>query len=120
MGTELRDGVRHKNAKRWRMLNEQHRDEAVEEKAFKECRGGVKATPLQLSLVLPSVAVFPVLPSLSSSLSEVDFQHKVRTQARDFPLAPTPKKSQQSGQKKKEKRSGGLTCRWRDEEMKVE
>lgn len=44
MGTELRDGVRYKNARKRRMLNEQHRDEAVEEKALKECSGGVKAT----------------------------------------------------------------------------
>lgn len=61
----------------------------VEEKALKECRGGVKATLLQLSLVFLSVAVFPVLLFFHcSSVSEVDSRHQARTQARDFPLAP--------------------------------
>lgn len=62
-----------------------NRDEAVKEKAL---RGGVKATPpLQLSLVLLSVALFPVPLFLSSSVLEVDSQHQAQTQARDFPLA---------------------------------
>lgn len=61
MGTEQRDGVRYKNVKRRRMLNDQQRAEVVEEKTLKEYRGGVKAALLQLSLVFLSVAVFPVL-----------------------------------------------------------
>lgn len=52
VGTELRDGVRYKNVKRKRMLNEQHRDEAVEEKALKECRGGVKVAQRSNSCLL--------------------------------------------------------------------
>lgn len=58
---EWRDGVRYKNVERRRMLNEQHRDEAVEEKVLKEYRGGLRDTLFQLSLVFLSVAVFPVL-----------------------------------------------------------
>ncbi len=70
------------------MLNEQHKDEAMEEKVLKECRGGVKASLLQLSLLFLSVAVFPVLLFLFSSVLEVESRHQVQTQARDFPLAP--------------------------------
>ena len=89
MGTELRDGVRYKNVKRRRTLNEQPRDEAVEEKALKGCSGGVKATLPQLSLVFLSVADFPVLLSFSSFSFRGGFPAPgPRTQARDFPLAP--------------------------------
>lgn len=59
--------------------------------ALKEFSGCVEATPLQLSFVFLSVAVFPVLPFLSASASEVDSPHQARTQARDFPLASPSK-----------------------------
>ena len=76
----------------------------------------MKATLLlQLSLVLLSVADFPVLLSLPSSVLEVDSQQRVRTQARDFPLAPFEKKKQTVGNLGK--KLGGPTWGWREERM---
>lgn len=73
-----KDGVRYKNVERRRMLNEQHRDEAVEEKVLKEYRGGLRDTLFQLSLVFLSVSSqFSFF--LFSYVSEVDSRHQART-----------------------------------------